>query len=124
MSKTILLVEDDRDLLDLMTQKLSNEGFTVQGFDTGGAALEYLKSHTPDMAILDVLLPDIDGLTILSEIAKSKHLKKMPALILSNLADEASIEQAIAVGPQYEYLVKSRVPLNELVKKIKKTVGG
>lgn len=119
---TVLLVEDDKDLLQIMTKTLSDAGFTVQPFDNGQAALDYIGKHKPDIAVLDIMLPDIDGLTILQEISKSDHLKGMPALILSNLEDPASIEQAAAVSPEYEYLVKSRISLTALVDKLKSKI--
>ncbi|MDD2807105.1 MAG: response regulator [Patescibacteria group bacterium] len=117
-AKTILLVEDDNDLLFLMNKKLTDEGFKVAAFETGGGALDYLKTNKPDFAILDIMLPDIDGLTILNEMAKNPTTCEIPVIILSNLADQGSFEQAAAIG-DYEYLVKAQTDLNVLVKKIK-----
>jgi DNA-binding response OmpR family regulator len=115
--KRILLVEDDTDLLFLMNKKLTDEGFEVSAMSTGQQALDFLNNDCPDIAILDILLPDIDGITLLSEMAKNKKLDNLPVIILSNLADQGSLDQVAAVG-KFEYLVKAKTDLNELVKHI------
>ena len=120
--KNILLVEDDPDLSSLMEKKLTDEGFTVTAAQTGQEALDTLATGNPDFVLLDILLPDIDGLTILNEIASKPKTKNLPVIILSNLADQGSFEQAAAVG-DYEYLVKAKTDLNDLVKKIKKRLN-
>jgi len=120
-SKKILLVEDDVDLLSLMNKKLTDEGFKVITAETGQQALDKLKGK-PDLVLLDILLPDIDGLTILNEIATHEETKGLPVIILSNLADQGSFEQAAAVG-DYEYLVKAKTDLSDVVAKIKEKLG-
>jgi len=116
--KIILLVEDDKDLLYLMNKKLTDEGFKVEVAQTGQQALNYLKTSKPNLVLLDILLPDIDGLTILNEIATHQETENLPVIILSNLADQGSFEQASAIG-HYDYLVKAKTDLSDLVKKIK-----
>ena len=118
----ILVVEDDEDLLSLITKKLTVEGFKVMAAATGQQALDYLTKQKPALVLLDILLPDIDGLSILNEIATQPKTKDLPVIILSNLADQGSIEQASAIG-QYEYLVKTKTDLNEVVKKIKEKLN-
>jgi len=118
----ILVVEDDEDLLSLITKKLTVEGFKVMAAATGQQALDYLAKQKPALVLLDILLPDIDGLSILNEIATQPKTKDLPVIILSNLADQGSIEQASAIG-QYEYLVKTKTDLNEVVKKIKEKLN-
>ncbi|MBI3290789.1 response regulator [Candidatus Falkowbacteria bacterium] len=120
--KTILLVEDDRDLLSLMNKKLKQENFNVLQAETGQQALDILAKQKPDLVLLDILLPDIDGLTVLNEIASKEETEDLPVIILSNLADQGSLEQAQAVG-DYEYLVKAKTELNEVVKKIREKTG-
>lgn len=121
INKKILIVEDDNDLMELMKMKLMTEGFKVIKAQTGQEALDQLKNN-PDLVLLDILLPDIDGLTVLNEIAKNPKTKDLPVIILSNLADKGSFEQAKAVG-DYEYLVKAKTDLSELVGKIKRKLG-
>jgi CheY-like chemotaxis protein len=117
MPHKILVVEDDFDLQMLMTKKLTMEGFEVIQATTGQDALNLLKQK-PDLILLDILLPDIDGLTVLSEIVQDEQAKKIPVIILSNLADSSAVEQAAAIG-KYEYLVKAKTDLNTVVNKIR-----
>lgn len=121
-NKKILIVEDDKDLLTLVNRKLTDDGFLTVPVETGQQALDYLQKEKPDLVLLDILLPDIDGLTILNEIANHQETKNIPVIILSNLDEPGSFEQAAAIG-DYEYLVKARTDLNVLVKKIKQKLG-
>ena len=117
-NKTILLVEDDVDLSTLMTKKLIESGFTPVAVQTGQEALDYLQNSKPDLILLDILLPDIDGISILTEISSSNKTKDIPVLILSNLDEQGSFDQVSAIG-DYEYLVKAKTELNTIVEKIK-----
>jgi len=116
--KKILVVEDDQDLLSLMNKKLTDEGFSVAAVETGREALDFLEKDQPNLILLDILLPDIDGLTVLNEIATKEETKNIPVIILSNLADQGSVEQVAAIG-DYEYLIKAKTDLNDVVKKIR-----
>ncbi|OGY45401.1 MAG: hypothetical protein A2744_04320 [Candidatus Buchananbacteria bacterium RIFCSPHIGHO2_01_FULL_44_11] len=118
-NKKILLVEDDPDLLFLMKKKLTDEHiFEVITAETGQQALELINSQPPDLILLDILLPDIDGMTILNDISSRPETKNIPVIILSNLADQGAFEQVAAIG-HYEYLIKAKTELQEVVKKIK-----
>ncbi|HLC89603.1 MAG TPA: response regulator [Patescibacteria group bacterium] len=118
MPKKILIVEDDKDLLFLLAKKITDAGFVTIKAETGQEALDFLTNEKPDLVLLDILLPDIDGLSVLNEIASKPEMKNLPVIILSNLADEGSREQAAAIG-DYEYLVKAKTDLGEVIKKIK-----
>lgn len=115
----ILVVEDDPDLLALIRQKLTDEGFKSTAIETGQQAIDYLKNGRPDLIILDILLPDIDGITVLQTIAHDNSTKDIPIIIFSNLDDQGSLEQVAAVG-EYQYLVKAKTELKDLVVAIRK----
>lgn len=117
MKKQILLVEDEKSYAELVMKKLENAGFNVYYCASGQEAVDYLEHHTPDLAILDILLPDIDGLTILNEIATNERFYRMPVIILSNLDEPGSFEQARAIG-DYEYLIKVHTSLDEIVSRV------
>src|SRR3990167_6457720 len=106
----LLVVEDDPDLLDLLNQKLTEEGFALTLAPPGQQALDSLERQRLDLVLLDILLPDIDGITILREIAHKDTTKHIPVVIFSNLDDEGSFKQVAAVGP-YTYLVKAKTEL-------------
>lgn len=118
MAKKILLVEDDADLANLMKRKLTDSGFKPILVQTGQEALDYLKGNKPDLILLDILLPDIDGITVLTELTNNPETKDVPVIILSNLDQPGSFEQVAAVG-KYEYLVKAQTDLNKVVERIK-----
>lgn len=122
MGQKILLVEDDKDLLFLMSKKLTDAGFDVVTSETGSDALERVTKDVPELVLLDILLPDIDGLTVLDEISKNPTTKDLPVIILSNLADQGSLDQAAAIG-KYEYLIKAKTDLNEVVAHVKKKLN-
>lgn len=77
----ILLVEDDHDLAKALQQALAKEGFVVNAVGSGEAAVYVIQNETPDMVILDIGLPDIDGLTVLKKI-RPKH-RSLPVLLLT-----------------------------------------
>jgi len=119
MSKpVILVVEDDSDLSEIMLKKLTDSNLQPVGVATGREALDYLVKYKPDLILLDILLPDIDGVSVLNELVHSPKTRDLPVIIYSNMADEGSVEQVAAVG-KYDYFVKSKTDLNELVKAIK-----
>ena len=123
MIKKILLVEDDKDLLDILKKKFEQEGLNILTAETGEKALQIINSdEKPALIVLDILLPDIDGITILSELVSNKDTRDIPVIILSNLDQKDSFEQVRAIG-DYEYLVKSKTDFNDLVKKIKERLG-
>lgn len=122
LGKKILLVEDDKDLLFLMSKKLTDAGFDVVTSETGSDALERVTKDMPELVLLDILLPDIDGLTVLNEISKNPKTKDLPVIILSNLADQGSLDQAAAIG-KYEYLIKAKTDLNDVVEHVKKKLN-
>ena len=122
LNKKILVVEDDKDLLFLMSKKLTDAGFDVSASETGSDALECVVKDKPELVLLDILLPDIDGLTVLNKISKDPKTKNLPVIILSNLADQGSLDQVAAIG-KYEYLIKAKTDLNEVVAHVKKKLG-
>jgi len=94
----ILVAEDlagQRMVLDML---LSVEGYEVKLVEDGAEALQYLKEHTPDLAILDVKMPNVDGLDVCRRMKKVTRLKDVPVMILTALRDEATLEAARLAG--------------------------
>ncbi len=91
---TILVAEDlagQRMVLDML---LSVEGYEVHLVEDGAEALEYLKNNTPDLAILDVRMPNVDGIEVCRRMKKVSRLKSVPVMILTALRDEKTLESA------------------------------
>lgn len=81
--KKILVIDDDTELLELLRITLSREGFSVVTVETGKTALEQLLTYKPEMVILDLMLPDVDGLEICRRIREQKEFRKIPIIMLS-----------------------------------------
>jgi DNA-binding response OmpR family regulator len=105
----ILVVDDDQGLLGLLERMLTRLGAVPSLVETGEEALEVLKSQQFDMVILDLMLPDIDGLDVLARIRQELHLDELPVIILSALANPDIISRGLAIGAD-GYLTKPYLP--------------
>jgi CheY-like chemotaxis protein len=121
MSKSILIIEDDNFLQGLEAKKLVDEGYEVLAASNSTEAFDLLeKNKKVDLILLDLLLPDVDGFTILKKIREDKAFENIPVVIFSNLSEEKDIQRARRLGIS-EFMVKSNFTLEELVEKIKRT---
>jgi len=120
----VLLVEDDAFLREICSKKLTKEGYTVYEAIDGEQALEGVKQIKPDIVLLDIILPAIDGFQILNEIRSNfdKAISKVPVIMLSNLGQDDDIKKAMDMGAD-DYLVKAHFTTEEIVTKIKKIMG-
>ena len=114
----ILLVEDDKFLRVLLEKRLKTEGFEVDIAVDGEEAVSKTTSFTPDLILLDIILPKKSGFTFLEEIQKDENLKKINVIILSNLGQSEDIEKGKQLGA-IDYFVKASTSIEELVRKIK-----
>ena len=115
----ILLVEDDPFLTNMYKTRFQGEGHEVTVASDGETALTLLKQAPPQLVILDVMLPKLGGFSILEEMQKSEELKKVPVIVLSNLANEDSITKAKEYGVK-EFLTKAQHTPTEILEVIKK----
>ncbi len=117
----ILIIEDDRFLLKLYSDKLKREGFEVVGSLTGEEGLNRLAFENPDLILLDLLLPKKNGFEVLSELKLSPEFKKIPVIILTNLGQESDVKTGLAMGA-VAYLVKTDFSVNQLPAIVKETL--
>lgn len=120
MSKknTILLVEDDVFVSDVYQTKLSYEGFEVVLAENGLKAMEKLENMLPDIILLDIVMPLMDGKEVLKKIKQDEKWKKIPVIILTNLSQKEEVEELLGEGAN-DYLIKSHFTPSEVVDKIK-----
>jgi len=104
--------------MDIYATKLREEGFEVEEATNGEMAFEKLRESQPDLILLDIILPKMDGWTFLQKIKSNEKIKDIPVIIVSNLFDEASQAHGIELGVK-DYLVKTNYTTAELVDKIK-----
>ena len=120
----VLLVEDDNFLREISSKKLVKEGFTVYEAIDGEQALNGIKEIKPDIVLLDIILPAVDGFQILANIRSSDDpdIAKIPVIMLSNLGQDDDIKKAMDIGAN-DYLVKAHFTTEEIVEKIKSVLG-
>ncbi|MFU8780370.1 MAG: response regulator transcription factor [Kiritimatiellia bacterium] len=103
--QTILVVEDEEDIRTLIVYNLKREGFAVADVESGEEALAYLKKHSVDLVLLDIMLPEMDGLAVCRQIrADSKH-KGVPVMIVTAKGEETEVVVGLELGAD-DYLCK------------------
>jgi DNA-binding response OmpR family regulator len=115
--KKILLIEDDADLFALLKYNLEKEGFWLSGLQTGRGALELCRQARPDLILLDIMLPDSDGLDICKGIRKDPDLAATPVIFLTARASETDRIVGLEIGAN-DYVVKPFF-VRELIARIK-----
>jgi DNA-binding response OmpR family regulator len=115
--KKILVAEDDKYLANAYRVKLVKSGFEIKIASDGVEALTILKDFTPDLILLDLVMPIKDGFTTLQEIKNDSKLKTIPVIIASNLGQKEDIDRGIALGA-VDYIVKSDMSLEDIITKV------
>lgn len=119
----ILLVEDDPFLLSMYSTKFEMEGFSVVTGEDGEKGLRLASKEQPQIILLDVLLPKMDGFEVLKELKKNEETKNIPVILLTNLSQRDDVEQGLEMGA-VDYLIKAHFMPSEVVEKIKKVLAG
>lgn len=117
--KFILVVEDDKAYANVYQLKLAKEGYEVRIASDGEEALTACQKRKPDLIILDLLLPIIDGFEVLETLRKNKKFKNLKVIVLSSLSQPEDMIKVKKMGA-LEYLVKSNITIQEIVDKIGK----
>jgi DNA-binding response OmpR family regulator len=114
----ILIVEDEEILLTALAEELKQEGFEAIGAKDGQEGVEKALSEKPDLILLDLVMPRLDGIGALKQMKENEQTKDIPVVILTNLSDYDKVSDALSLGAM-DYLVKANYRLEELVNKIK-----
>lgn len=114
----ILMIEEDKFLRKIYKNKFSQAGFEFREAINGEEGLNKVISEKPDLVLLDLILPKKSGFEVLIEMKRNKETKKIPVIVLSNLAQESDIERVLSLGAK-DYLVKTEVSLSEVVNRVK-----
>ncbi|MGH9770504.1 MAG: response regulator, partial [Candidatus Acidiferrales bacterium] len=120
--KKIALVEDDPDLFALLKYNLEKEGFAVAGTQTGKGALDLCSREQPDLLLLDIMLPDSDGLEICRQVRAHPRLANVPLIFLTARASETDRVVGLELGAN-DYIVKPFF-IRELIARIKTQLRG
>lgn len=122
MPSKILVVEDDKFLRELITRKLREEDYDVSEAIDGEEGVQKFKEVKPDLVLLDLILPGIDGFDVLGKMKEDPQLAQVPVIILSNLGQRDDIEKGLQLGA-VDYLVKAHFTPAEIIEKVKKVLG-
>jgi len=114
----ILLVEDDPFLLSMYSTKFELENFKVVSASDGEKGLELSKKENPDIILLDILMPKMNGFEVLEKLKDDSLTKNIPIILLTNLNQKNEIEKGLALGAN-DYLIKAHFMPSEVVSKIK-----
>ena len=120
--KTILFIEDESALQKTFGEILSQEGYEVISALDGEVGLRLAKIKKPDLILLDLILPKINGFEVLKKFKEETETKSIPIIVLTNLEGIEDVKGAIELGAQ-TYLVKTQYTLEEVVEKIKSALG-
>lgn len=115
---TIALIEDEEVLREILESKLKKEGFEVCSAKDGHAGLDMIRARHPDLVLLDIIMPQMDGMEVLSRMHDDADLARIPVIIISNSGQEVEIEKATALGAK-DYLVKAEFDPQEVLDKIR-----
>ncbi len=117
----ILLVEDDEFLRRMYSTKLETEGFGVLAAEDGEKALDLVNLSTPKLALVDILMPKMDGFEFIEKIKSVQTLRNIPVIVLTNLSNPEDVKKAKNLGA-VEYIVKANYLPSEVVEIIKKYI--
>ena len=120
--RKIVLIEDDLDLFALVKYNLEKAGFTFAGAQTGKGAIELCRCERPDLVLLDIMLPDCDGLDICKAIRADPELTHIPVILLTARAEECDRIAGLELGAN-DYLVKP-FATRDLIARIRTHIRG
>ncbi|MEW5797705.1 MAG: response regulator [Bacteroidota bacterium] len=117
MAEKILVVEDDRNIKELVIFKLKNSGFTVATAGNGLEALEFLKSNSVDLIITDVMMPLMSGKELIIALKQNPATKEIPTIMLTSRTLEKEVVEGLSLGAE-DYIKKPFSP-QELLARVK-----
>lgn len=122
MARTILLVEDDEMLHTMYTQKFTKEGYEVKSAYNGAEGVALAETGKPDIILLDIIMPKMDGFAALKKIKKNPATAQIPVILLTNLGQEEDIRKGKELGAS-DYFIKANHTPQEVVDKVKSIIG-
>ena len=123
VKQKVLIVDDDTFLSGIYATKLDLEGFEVETAHDGEEGLKVAQRQHPDIILLDVLMPKLDGFETLKRLKADPDLKGIPVIMLTNLGQKEDVEKGIQEGAE-DYLIKAHFVPSEAVEKIRGVLKG
>ncbi len=122
LRKKILFIEDDEFLQNVYQYEFGNKNITVIMASDGEDGLKKAEKERPDLILLDLILPKMDGFSVLEEIKKDPELKNIPVIVLSNLGQKKDVQTCKKMGA-VDYIVKMNSRFSEVVEKINQNLS-
>jgi twitching motility two-component system response regulator PilH len=120
--KKILIIEDELVFLKLLTSELTAKGYTVIQATDGKKGLEKAKNEKPDLILLDIKMPVMDGMTMLGLLRQEELFKKTKVILLTNIEPDEDMTEKVIQGLPLYFFIKSDIKLTDLLAKIKKVL--
>ena len=117
----VLIVEDDVFLAEIYQKKFEMEGFKVSIANNGEKGLADIKKKKPDIVLLDILLPKLDGFAVLEAAKADSSIKNIPIILLTNLGQKDDVQRGLEEGA-VDYLIKTHFKPSEVVDKVRKVL--
>ena len=118
----VLIVEDDVFLANIYKTKFDMQGFKVSTSENGEAGLNDVKKKKPDIVLLDILLPKMDGFVVLEKLKADPEVKSIPVILLTNLGQKDDVQKGLEMGAA-DYLIKAHFKPSEVVEKVRKILN-
>ncbi len=120
--KKIIIVEDEEILRNLLHKKLTAEGYQVDVAEDGEEGLSKIRADRPDLILLDIIMPKMNGIEMLEEMVKDETLKDIPVIVVSNSGQPVEIDRAQKLGAR-DWLVKTEFEPQEVIDKVIALIG-
>ena len=118
-SEKILIVDDEENILELIDIELKREGYKVLKARTGDEAIQLVKSLPPDLILMDVMLPDMDGGEAVRTIRRDERFLNIPVIFLTGMIDESEEEHTINIDGRIELAIAKPINFPELLKEVR-----
>lgn len=116
--KKVLIVDDEKLVIQALTDKLTKAGFLVDAAYDGEEALLKVNQSKPDLILLDIIMPKLDGISVLKELKESSATKNIPVIILTNLYDDKKMTEVLANG-NTDYLIKVEHSIDDIILRVR-----
>lgn len=120
--KQIVLAEDEETIANLMIKKLEHAGYAVRRAKNGAEALEMIRSKKPDLVLLDIVMPDVNGFAVLEELQKEHLTPELPVVVISNSGEPLEIGRILKLGAR-DYLIKVNFSPQEVLDKVNRVLA-
>lgn len=118
----VLIIEDEEMLVNMYISKFEKEGYEIEKALNGREGLEKVKSYNPQIILLDVIMPEMDGFMVLKQLKSEASTKNIPVIMLTNLGQEEDITKGQKLGVK-DYLVKANLTPSQVVDKVKEVLS-